>query len=529
VKLVGSLFVIVAALLPAPQQRFTSATTLLTVDATVTDADGKPVPGLTAADFEVKLNGKVQPVRAVAFLEAATSSSTMVVPAAASAVAAPAPAPAETKSPAEARVFVILLDDLSIRAGNSKGLLVSAERFVSRLSPHDIVGFTTTSGLVTVNPTRDRDELLKRLRRAQGQMFDTREVTRSGTGVFVGTFEALQYDDGFKGVLLNVIQRECTALPPNVIAKRLEQLIVDDPCAGDVERSARLIAKIARRNAQDQLNVMENVIRAMGTADGIKHLVIVSGGIGVTTNTVDFIPVAKAAAVAGVQLTVLAEEPDDVDVSSWGSTRAKVQDDRSLLGAEEMLTDMSGGQFYRVIGQAERFYDRVLMSASAVYRLGVELPPDVAAGADVAVQVHLIRRGLTVLASHHSVAPAPPPPPLPVGQQLKNAITSGKPSYGVPLTLDPEVVHSTGPNPLAIRVVVTVPSTVAGPLTGVFGFVDDSGSLLSGKRALDRTADGRSYRAEFLVPVNEGMYRLRFAVADAKGAVGAVEVKVTAK
>lgn len=76
---------------------------------------------------------------------------------------------------------------------------------------------------------------------------------------------------------------------------------------------------------------------------------------------------------------------------------------------------------------------------------------------------------------------------------------------------------------------LTVDAAVAGPLTGVFGFVDGSGALLSGPRALERPSGGGDYRAEFLVPVSGGTNRLRFAVADANGAVGSIEVKVTAK
>jgi hypothetical protein len=111
---------------------------------------------------------------------------------------------------------------------------------------------------------------------------------------------------------------------------------------------------------------------------------------------------------------------------------------------------------------------------------------------------------------------------------MKNAIASGKPAYGVPVQLDPEVTGSAAAGDLAVRVVVTVPSSVQGPLDGVFAIVDEAGQLKSGKRALQRLVGSDNYRLEFLVPVTPGKYRLRFAVADAIGNVGAIEVKVTA-
>ena len=42
---------------------------LVTMDVTV-DADGQPAPGLTAADFEVRLNGRALPIRAAAYVRA---------------------------------------------------------------------------------------------------------------------------------------------------------------------------------------------------------------------------------------------------------------------------------------------------------------------------------------------------------------------------------------------------------------------------------------------------------------------------
>jgi hypothetical protein len=375
---------------------------------------------------------------------------------------------------------------------------------------------------VTVNPTQDRAELMKRLRRAQGNLFDPRDSAAAiNDHVFVGTMEALQYDDGARGVMLTILERECGI--KNASAKRLEQWMADNPCAEAADRSARMIAKLARRNAADQLLAIEAAIRAMAAAEGIKHLVVATGGIGVTHNVVDFIPVAKAAAAAGVQLSVMAEEPD-FDMGAVGG-RAREQDDRAMMSAMQTMTDMAGGQFYRVIGQAERFYDRVLKSASAVYRLGVELPPDIAAGASVSVEVEVPRRGATVHASHHAAAPLPPPPPPSTDEQMRRAIEKGTPAYAVPVQLDYDVRRD-DPAQTALHVVITVPATVAGPLSGVFGIVDDAGRLKSGKRALSRRADGSAYELDLLVPVDPGTYRLRFAVSDANGAVGATEAKV---
>src|SRR5579862_881127 len=148
---------------------FRGGVTLVRVDVTVLDHDGKPVPGLTADDFEMKLDGKVQPVRTVAY-EAAPIETPPAVPS-----ASPAPAPREVTNSvpvADPRVFVLLVDDLVIPATRDKDLFLSASRFVATLPPTDLVGFTTSSGSVGVNPTHDRGAVEAGLRRVSGQFVD---------------------------------------------------------------------------------------------------------------------------------------------------------------------------------------------------------------------------------------------------------------------------------------------------------------------------------------------------------------------
>src|SRR5579864_727054 len=125
---------------------FRGGVTLVRVDVSAVDRDGKPVPGLTADDFEVKLDGHVQPVRAVAYEE-------LTHPTPASGTGMPTSQPVRETSnaapPVEPRLFVLMLDDLSIAPARGKGMFFAATRFVDRLPLSDVVGFTLSSGTAT--------------------------------------------------------------------------------------------------------------------------------------------------------------------------------------------------------------------------------------------------------------------------------------------------------------------------------------------------------------------------------------------
>jgi len=519
--MVGTACVAIALAASVGHAQFKSTTTLLTLDASVIDHDGNPVPGLTAEDFEVTLDGKPQAVRAVSYVQVESASQLLAVDAPSADRAAPAPT--VTVTTRDPRLFVLMLDDLTIRAGDAKGILVAAEQFIAALPKTDLVGFTTTSGLTVVNPTTDRTELLAKLRHATGGFFDFRDMP----GPFVGMMESLQIDDGDRSLLLDIFKRECDIPDATLRSRTLEQLIADDPCAHDAEQRARTTARLARDNSKNQIQSIASIVTSMGATGGIKHLVVITGGVAVTTNTVDFVPVARAASAAGVQITFLTEMPDDVDMSTLRPARARSADNRALQASTEMLSDMSGGQMFRVVGQPKRFYDEVLRAASGVYRIGIELPSGAIPGADVVVSVKVKRTGASVHASRHAAVPAPAPPPPPVDEQLKDAIASGTPLYGVPVTLTPELFRPLNGD-LTIRVRVEVPATVQGPLKGLFGLIDPAGKMQSGRRALQRLEGESNYKIEFLVPVPvDGTYRLRFAVADATGAVGSTEVRMT--
>ena len=130
------------------QQKFTTTTSLLTLDVSVLDSEGNPIPDLGPDDFVVTLNNETQAVRTMVFLATHRQNTTETVrlPSLGSPTSpSPAAAP-EANSEPDPKLLVILIDDMSIYATDSKSLFVGAERFIDTIPARDWVGLTTTSG-----------------------------------------------------------------------------------------------------------------------------------------------------------------------------------------------------------------------------------------------------------------------------------------------------------------------------------------------------------------------------------------------
>jgi VWFA-related protein len=497
---------------------FRGGVTLVTVDVSVLDRNGRPVPGLTADDFEIKLDGHVQPVRTTAYEQVALEPA-----GAAAALPAPPAVPVRettNRTPVpELRLFVVMLDDLSITPSRGKGMFFAAGRFVDALPISDVVGFTTTSGTATLNPTRNRAAVDAVLRHTAGEFIDPRALP----GPSVGIQEALEIQSGNPSLLQQAIRRDCG---PNASLQK------GGACPEDVERKERTLGELSRQSAGRQIQAFINVINAMKAAPGLKQLVIVSDGLGVASREqqVAFQPVARAAAEAGVHLSVLEQEPDLTSVEDRSSVDNEIRRDDNLGLTEGLITmtEATGGDFYRVIGQPDPAFKRVTIATSGVYHLGIEAPPGSAPSRNFNMTAHVKRSGLTVHANRVAVAPAPTVV-VPVDDQLQAAVAKGVPNYGVPVAVATIVRRGDTTATIDVDANLEVPASARGPLTVMFGLLDGAGKLETGRKTIEAPATGGTYRVSLSLPVAPGTYRLRFAVADASGHVGSIDAPVTAE
>jgi VWFA-related protein len=522
IALLGTLVGGAAAFGQAPQAPvFRAGVTLVTVDVTVLDHDGKPVPGLTADDFEVKLDGHVRPVRAAAYEEIATP-----VASTASSGAAPARETTNAVPAAEPRLFVVLVDDLFIAPTRDKGLFRAASKFVAELPATDVAGFTTSSGAATVNPTRNRAAVEAAIRRAAGQYMDPRDLPPD---MVVGLDEAQEIAAGDQSLLKRVVGRDCFGgQTPNAAQ-------MNGGCAEDVEQKVRHMDQLVQDTTDRQIVSFLGVINAMRPAPGRKFLVLLSDGLLIPNRSknggaVGLEPIARAASAAGVQLSVLFADPDAVSMTARDQAAAGVLRDDGLVVMRGIQTvaDMTGGNFWRVMGQPDRFFNFVMQSTSGVYHLGIEAPADSPPGRDFTLAARVRQPGLAVHANRVAILPAPTKP-VPVDEQLQAVLVKGVANYGVPVSVATVVRRGDAPTALDLGANLEVPANVPGPLSVVFGLVDPAGKMRSGRKTIDAPPNGQDYRMSVSLPVSAGAYRLRLGVADAAGRVGSLDAAVTAQ
>jgi VWFA-related protein len=478
------------------------------------------VSGLGPDDFEVRLNGQVRPVTTVTYEEAAAKAA----PRAAAPTNGAVPAATNTKAEGDPRVFVVMVDDLSITPARGKSLFFAAARFAAGLPASDAVGLTTSSRTTMVNPTFDHAAIATALEHTVGAMIDPTQIP----GPAMGLQEAINIAHSDQATLNTVVARDCS--DDTALSRSFDK----NTCAEQVAQKGRTVGGLVQNNTGRQLQSYLDMINALHVVPGLKHLVILTDGMALATHpdsSVLLDPLAKAAAAAGVQLSVLSSEPDGVDLSQNGDSlhgTDKMADERALRSSVQTIAEMTGGTYYNVIGLADPTLARVALATSALYQLGVSPADGGMAGRDYTLTVHVRRPGVTVRANRRAVSPAAASV-VSVDTQVKEAMGAGTPFFGVPLSVGTARRRGDSAAQIMLDASLDVPGTVRGPLTVAFALGDQKGLVRSGRTTLAAPTGVGDYRATLSLPIAPGAYRLRFAVVDGDQKVGSVETNVTAQ
>jgi VWFA-related protein len=154
---------------PAPQQpTFRLRVDSVSVDVIVLDRSGKPVTDLTADDFEVREANKVQKIETFKFVR----TDDVVDPVAPREILSFQDQQREAANE-QNRLFAIFLDDYHVRRSNSIRVRDAVGRFVSQLSPRDLVAIAyplTPAGGLTFS--RNHDGTAAAIANFEGRKYD---------------------------------------------------------------------------------------------------------------------------------------------------------------------------------------------------------------------------------------------------------------------------------------------------------------------------------------------------------------------
>jgi hypothetical protein len=174
-------------------------------------------------------------------------------------------------------------------------------------------------------------------------------------------------------------------------------------------------------------------------------------------------------------------------------------------------------------------------AAPPVYRLVVQPPDGAPAAGEFAVAVTVSRPAVKVHAPPRAAAApvtltgtrATPAPSAPKSaeERLRDALAAGRTEPGIPIRVA-HALTSRG-DPAKITLYLRVQFGGATPVNTLLGVVDGRGHVNTGRVPIQ--SDGDGHRVDVTIGLDPGPHKIRFAVADETGTLGAIEFAVDAQ
>ena len=496
---------------PASPPIFRSGVDLVTVDATVLDNEGRPIEGLRAQDFELRVDGRPRAVASAHFVELSRDTKP--------AEDAPRPAHYSTNEHAPSgRLILIAVDQEHIRPVEGRAALRAAGQFIESLHRDDRVAVTAIPRLVSeLNFTSDHRAARVALQNLVGQATPVPVYFR------IGLSEALEIGEGSRQHLEVAVRRECgTSLAETESPARVaEQGLGRDPCPVQVEQEAGALAQYARNQARNSIAALRGVIEALRPIDGQKTIILVSEGLVAEPRHVDFSQLAAAAAAARVTIHVLHLETPVLTDASEERISPTVLQDRFLR--EDGLARLAGaarGGLFPFSGDGSSALGRIARELSGYYLVGFEATGTDRDGRPHRIELRLKARRALVRARQAFSAPSEAAKGRGVADQLGSLLRSSRLATELPLRVSTYTYQE--PGSAKLRVVVSAelaaPSDATSPPTLAFVLLDTQNVIAAS--ATEVAAGGRHAFSTIVPP---GEYTLKVAGIDPLGRRGSVE------
>jgi VWFA-related protein len=496
---------------PEQGPTFRTGIELVMVDVGVSDERGRPVSDLLAPDFVVKIDGAVRKV---------VSAEHVRIDVEAAKKQAKAEAETETfftsnLAPPNGRMIIIAVDQSNIRPGAARPLLLSAGRFLDRLSPADRIAFVSyPQPGEAVDFTTDHT----RIRHAMGRV--TGLQSRHKGRFNIGLWEAKTIVDNRDEIMRRtVVMRECAMLQ-GVDLERCERDVELE--AGDIVTAQRLDTAMSLRGLQDLLSDLAHV-------DGPKNLILLSEGLILDGTGGELDEIVRLAAIGRVSINVLLMDVPRFEVTQAQLPPSASEDRQMQVQGLENLAGLSRGALFRVIGTGDAVFDRLASEMSAFYLLGVEQATRDRDGKRHRIDVEVRRRNVTVRSRRAFVLSAAAGARATPQDRLVSALKTPFGVAEVPVRLTSYAYQDAGGEKVRVVLAADVGQPGATPAEYTVGYVliDDRGNIAASgqeKRKLEPAGGTANSALSYVaaLAVDPGQYHIRFGVVDAEGRRGSV-------
>ena len=513
---------------------FRSGVDIVEVDVTVTARRGRqPVTDLGVSDFRVRVDGRQRRVVQADLISPAPV--TRRIPSSGPDLP-PGPDVLHSSNAGlvrgGGRLVALVVDPESIPFGEGRQLLRTAGAFVDRLHPADRVALFEVPGpRVLIGPTGDQRRVGREVARMGGLGGPVGRLLCEPTDGRVALFEAFRiaiYGD--MDALREAIERIFYFSGPR------GQIACSALGMGDlVLAEARRIVQETRVRTRQAIRGVESVLRSLGEVEGHKTVVWIAGGLAIDTNMTLVRGIEEAAAASRVMLVTLMVPESNIDIEGGDQNprppRLRTQDRLFLEHGLSAAASVTGGEFYRALGNGRGLFERIEAQLAGRYRLAVEVSPRDRVERR-RIDVRVARRGASARVRHAAAAERGArtgPAPVSVEARLAELLRSPVAESWLPLRVSTYAWPDGGGR---ARVAVTAQVGGSGfdgsDVTLAFALRDSWGAVVSsGRREMAGTVgnQGLDGAYEYTLPITAapGSYALRVAAVDASGRGGSVE------
>ena len=503
------------------QPRFQSGVDITSVDVSIVDAEGRPVQGLTPADFNVRIGGAARRVVTAEWVPLTVTADR------AATLAAIPDAFSSNLNAAPGRIILIAIDQQNIRFGGSIPVRDALIAFVDRLQPSDRVGLMILGrGGRSVPFTADRQAVKTALGRVAGQ-----KTVQSAFRHQIAMWEALAIHQDDDEIFRGVVIRECGVDPSAGGGGRSQSA---DVCPSEVSAQARSMAVNAIDDGERMLNALRAYFDAMRRVEAPKSLLLVTEGFLLDPQRPSFVELERLAAAARTSVYALRLDQRGIDPSLGGApgVGSAGMDRMALRQGLDFLANATRGQVFNVVTTPDSALRSIELDLSGYYLLGVESDPadridDVR---DVTVTVN--RAGVRVRPRRRLLVDDPA---TTAKDLAARALASPLVSSAIPVRVAAITFGGQQRGKVQLAVRAEIGEGYSSPASMLVGYLllDADGKVVDSRgveRELNPLTDGAPSPLQFAATISAtpGEYILRFAATDG-GRVGSAERKVVAR